>query len=76
MGGGAPITTSWDSSLPTSRQICGFSPYQEVQYDLTVSNAGGESDAARSPKVRTKCAGKNIYFLCKSSLISKGRFTK
>ena len=43
--------------MPRQHQVCGFSPYETVQYKLKVSNPAGDSQPAPTRPVRTKCSG-------------------
>ena len=42
----------------TDVAVCGYTPYQEVQCNISAYNSAGDSQAANPPSVRTDCAGK------------------
>ena len=44
----------------TRYQICGYRPYELVQFQLVAVNSAGDSDVAMSNVIRTDCAGMYI----------------
>ena len=43
--------------------VCGYSPYQEVQCNVSAFNEAGDSEIGNSSSVRTDCAGEWNMFI-------------
>ena len=41
----------------TNVTVCEYTPYQEVQCNISAYNSAGDSQPANPPSVRTDCAG-------------------
>ncbi|XP_067932383.1 receptor-type tyrosine-protein phosphatase kappa-like [Watersipora subatra] len=45
----------WNPNLPASKKICGYDPYESVQYEVLLSNDIGKSEPGTSLQIRTLC---------------------